>query len=194
VNIGAILLAAGASRRMGAPKQLIRFDGHSLLRRAAETAIGSGASPVIVVLGARAEDMLPELADLPIEAVINPDWALGMSASLRCGIQALLALAPETEAVLVTLCDQPFVTGAHLGALIERFRAPITASLYNSTLGVPAVFARALFPELEALEGDSGARRLIQLHSAETTAFDLPEAAIDLDSPIDLNSFSAKLH
>jgi len=194
VKTGAILLAAGASTRMGAPKQLIPFDGHSLLRRAAEAAIGSGASPVIVVVGALAEDMLPELDGLAVEPVVNDLWARGMSTSLRCGIQKLLAIAPQTEAALITLCDQPFITGAHLAALLEQFRAPITASHYNTTLGVPAVFHRTLFPELEALEGDTGARRLLQLHASETIAFDLPEAAIDLDSPIDLNSFSAKLH
>ena len=179
---------------MGAPKQLIPFDGHSLLRRAAEAAVGSGASPVIVVLGAHAEDMLPELEALVVETVMNEEWAQGMSTSLRCGIRELLAAAPETEAALVTLCDQPFVTAVHLAALVCHFKAPITASCYNGTLGVPAVFHRSLFHELESLDGDTGARRLIQSHAAETTSFDLPEAAIDLDSPIDLNSFSAKLH
>jgi molybdenum cofactor cytidylyltransferase len=194
VKIGAVLLAAGASTRMGAPKQLIRLDGLSMLRRAAEAAMGSGASPIVVVLGAHAEQMQPELVDLPVAAVVNAEWAAGMSTSLRLGIQTLLALAPDTEAALVTLCDQPFVTGARLAGLIAGFRAPITASHYNGTLGVPAVFHCSLFGELESLEGDAGARRLIQRHVAETTEFDLPEAAIDLDTPIDLNSFSAKLH
>jgi molybdenum cofactor cytidylyltransferase len=179
---------------MGAPKQLIRFDGISLLRRAAEAALGSGASPVVVVLGARAGEMQPELAGLNVETVVNEEWAAGMSTSLRLGVQALMAMAPDAEAALITLCDQPFVTGTHLAALVSSFHAPIAASHYNRTLGVPAVFHRSLFGELESLEGDAGARRLIQRYGAETKAFDLPEAAIDLDTPIDLNSFSAKLH
>jgi molybdenum cofactor cytidylyltransferase len=194
LKIGAILLAAGASTRMGAPKQLIQFDGHSLLHQSAEAAIGSGASPLVVVLGSRAEHMLPELDMLSVDVVVNRDWTLGMSTSLRCGIRRLLALAPESEAALITLCDQPFITGAHLAALVRQFQPPITASRYNATFGVPAVFGRALFPDLESLDGDTGARRLIQLHAPEVKAFDLPEAAIDLDTPIDLNSFSAKLH
>lgn len=190
MRIGAILLAAGGSRRMGAPKQLIQLDGHSLLHRAAEAAIGSGASQVIVVLGSRAEEMIPELAGLAVEVVVNAEWARGMSTSLRCGLERLR----DADAALITLCDQPFVTGAHLAALAASFQPPITASHYNGTLGVPAVFGRTLFGELESLEGDAGARRLIQCYAGETTAFDLAEAAIDLDSPIDLNSFSAKLH
>ncbi len=194
MKIGAVLLAAGGSTRMGAPKQLIRLDGVSLLRRAAEAVVGSGASPVVVVLGARAEEMEEELAGLPVSVAVNEEWAAGMSTSLRVGIRTLVEMAPDVEAALITLCDQPFVTGAHLAALIAAFRTPITASHYNRTLGVPAVFHRSLFGELELLEGDAGARRLIQRHDAETTAFDLPEAAIDLDTPIDLNSFSAKLH
>lgn len=175
---------------MGAPKQLIRFDGHSLLHRAAEAALGSGASPVIVVLGAFADQMLPELEGLAVQTALNPDWERGMSTSLRRGIEALLATAPETDAALITLCDQPFVSGAHLAALIAAFRPPITASLYNETRGVPAIFHRCEFSKLASLEGDTGARRLM----ANAATFELPEAAIDLDSPIDLNSFSAKLH
>ncbi len=194
MKIGAVLLAAGASTRMGAPKQLIRFDGVSLLRRAAEAAIGSGASPVVVVLGAHAEEMEPELEGLNVEVVVNEEWAAGMSTSLRVGVRALVEMAPDTGGALITLCDQPFVTGAHLADLVSSFRAPITASHYNRTLGVPAVFHCSVFGELESLEGDAGARRLIQRFGAETKAFDLPEAAIDLDTPIDLNSFSAKLH
>lgn len=194
MKIGAVLLAAGASTRMGAPKQLIPFDGRTLLRRAAEAAVGSGASTVVVVLGSRAEQMIPELAGLSVQPVVNAEWAAGMSTSLRLGIGTLMAMAPDTEAALVTLCDQPFVTGAHLAGLVTSFRPPITASHYNGTLGVPAVFRSTLFGDLSSLEGDAGARRLIQLHAFETTAFDLAEAAIDLDTPIDLNSFSAKLH
>jgi molybdenum cofactor cytidylyltransferase len=190
MNVAAVLLAAGASTRMGAPKQLIEIDGKSMLRRAAEAVIATGCDPVIVVLGANAEVLREHLAGLPIRLVINERWQEGMASSIRAGLV-------DTDAALITLCDQPFVHAANLIALIELFRnsgKPIAAARYGGNLGVPAIFARALFPELLALTGDMGARRVIAAHADQVAALDLPDAAIDLDTPLDVESYSAKLH
>src|SRR5437588_10860570 len=108
-SIGIVILAAGASTRMGTPKQLLRYAGQTLLRRAAETALASQGRPVVVVLGAGSERCRPELEGLPVRIVENPGWEQGMSASLRIGIEALLVGAEEAlEAVIFMLCAQPF--------------------------------------------------------------------------------------
>ena len=192
--IAALVLAAGGSSRMGGPKQLMELDGKTLLRRAVETAIASQAGGVVVVLGKEWERMAGETKGLAGTVVVNPEWQVGMSSSLQAG---LAALPDDAEAVLITLCDQPLVTAEHLRQLLTLFLEsgkPVAASRYAGALGVPAVVARSLFPELMQLTGDVGARRVIQAHADEAAVMDLPEAAIDLDTPIDLNSFSAKQH
>jgi molybdenum cofactor cytidylyltransferase len=192
--IAALVLAAGGSSRMGGPKQLIELDGKTLLRRAVETAIASQAGCVVVVLGHQWERMALETEGLDATVVVNPEWHIGMSSSLRAGLQAL---PNDAEAALITLCDQPMVTAEHLRDLLALFAAsgkPVAACRYAGALGVPAVLARTLFPELMRLSDDVGARRILQAHAGEAAVMDLPDAAIDLDSPIDLNSFSAKQH
>jgi molybdenum cofactor cytidylyltransferase len=108
-----------------------------------------------------------------------------------------LRLAPDLDSVLICLCDQPLVNGAELIRLVDLFRSsgkPIAASRYASRLGVPAVFAQALFAELFDLAGDTGARAVIRAHAHEAAALNMPSAAIDLDTPMDVESYSAKLH
>ncbi len=192
--IAALVLAAGGSSRMGGPKQLIELDGKTLLRRAVETAIASQVGFVVVVLGHQWERMALETEGLDVKIVVNPEWHVGMSSSLRAGLQAL----PDTaEAALITLCDQPMVTAENLRDLLALFAEsgkPLAACRYAGALGVPAVLARTLFPELMQLSGDVGARKILQAHAAEAGVMEFPDAAIDLDTPIDLNSFSAKQH
>src|SRR5947199_10804400 len=97
-HVGLLLLAAGGSARMGAAKQLLRCEGQTLLRRAAETALASVCRPVIVVLGARCDALRPELHGLPVEITENPDWALGMGSSISAGVQAMTRIAgPELQ-------------------------------------------------------------------------------------------------
>src|SRR5437868_1282596 len=104
--IGLLLLAAGASSRMGAPKQLLRYEGRTLLRRAAETALASVCRPVVVVLGAHAPQLQPELIGLPLRIVVNTHWEQGMGSSLRVGMETLLQEPKaEIEAVVIMLCD-----------------------------------------------------------------------------------------
>lgn len=189
VRVGAILLAAGASRRMGVPKQLLGYGGQSLLRRAAEAALGSGARRVVAVLGADAGLLEPELAGLAVEVVVNPLWAEGMSTSLRAGLEALQAgPEPPPEAVLLVLCDQPHVDARFLGRLVAlqaREGAGIVASEYAGTVGVPALFAARFFPELAALAGDRGARQILLRHPGEVRLVEFPLGAVDVDTPED---------
>jgi molybdenum cofactor cytidylyltransferase len=183
-KIGGLLLAAGGSQRMGTPKQLLEFEGKTLLCRSAETLAKSKCALVVVILGAEAERSKAEIANLPVSAIVNDDWESGMSSSIRTGLEKLLELKPEIDAVMITLCDQPFVTTEKIDLFVNAFADDISAIIaarYNEVLGVPALFAKSMFGDLLALEGDKGARDLIR-KSDSVVSIDLPEAAFDLDT------------
>jgi molybdenum cofactor cytidylyltransferase len=184
----AVVLAAGASRRLGQPKQLIRIEGESLLRRTARLALQAGCTPVVVVLGFEAERIAAELAGVSVQTVVNANWSNGMGSSLACGVAAVRRARPETD-VLLLVCDQPRLTREHIRNLLDRHAnhlATITASAYGGCSGVPAVFASTLLPELERIEGDRGAREVILRLGAQTV--DWPDGAYDIDLPEHLRS------
>ena len=190
-RLGAILLAAGGSSRLGQPKQLIDFKGETLIRRAARLLSNSVYFPVVAVLGAGAELMAAELADLPAYYVINDEWQEGMGSSIRSGLTRLLEIETSLDGVLITLCDQPFITTEMLDRFAANFsqtNAQIVAAAYQGTTGVPALFSRKLFDQLLTLESDKGARQLIRSQPGVST-IELPEAAIDLDTAADLDRF-----
>ncbi len=187
-RVGIALLAAGSSERLGSPKQLVQFEDKSLLRRAAETALESCCSPMVVVLGANQEACVAELAGLEIQIASNSDWQSGMGSSVRSGLEALLA-ADELAAVVFMVCDQLLVTPQILDSLVNTFEAgdhPIVASEYEGEVGVPALFALSLFPELLALKGPEGARKVIQRHRDESAIVPFPGGMVDIDTPEDL--------
>jgi xanthine/CO dehydrogenase XdhC/CoxF family maturation factor/CTP:molybdopterin cytidylyltransferase MocA len=193
-SVAAIVLAAGASTRMGRPKQLLpSIGGESLLRRSAMEALRSGCRPVIVVTGAHADESSSEVGDLPVQLIHNPDWTSGMSSSLRAGLSALDADDNRAEAAIVTVCDQPFARAPVLEALVRAYRTSrkgIVASEYGGVLGVPALFAREHFAELVGLRGAVGARQVIAAHAPDVVRAPFPEGAIDLDTPEDYSGFS----
>jgi molybdenum cofactor cytidylyltransferase len=186
--VAALILAAGASTRMGRPKQTLPFRGSTLLRRVAEQAVASTASRVFAVLGANAAVVAPALHDLPVELIWNPDWAEGQAASVRTGVRYLLERAPETAAVLFLLSDQPFVSAMTIDLLIATHRrtgARIVANEQDGRLGVPALFSSPFFDELIRLQGDAGARHLLRAHAGEAVGLFLPGAELDVDTPAD---------
>lgn len=187
--IGIIVLAAGESSRMGEPKQLLRVAGETLLGRTVRAALETPCRPVVVVLGAQADAVRDAVAAAEVRVVVNRVWAEGLSSSIRCGLRALAAI-DEIGAAILLLCDQPFVTSEVIMRLVAAYHAQQTllvAAEYEAageqTRGVPALFARQLFPELLALRGAEGARRLIRRHIAEATLVAVPEAAFDVDTP-----------
>ena len=182
-NVAGILLAAGGSTRLGSPKQLLVYGGQTLLRRAAETLLATGCWPVVVVLGAGAAGLTPELIGLDVNTIVNAGWERGMGTSLRLAMTAL-SPGPEVDAVLLTLCDQPLVGAKTLQRLVESRRGAhsIVAAEYEGTLGVPAVFGREHFTELAALPDAAGAKPILQRHAARTVALPVPEAATDIDT------------
>jgi len=187
-QVGLVLLAGGGSRRLGSPKQLLAdTEGRTLMRRAAETALGSACRPVTVVLGASAEAIEAELISLPLTIAVNPDWQTGLASSLKAGLNALTE-AHKLDAVVVMLCDQPQVTSALLDSLVMAHADTghaIIACEYGGALGVPALFGRALFGALASLTGDEGARRVIKSYAGPVTRLPFPEGIFDVDTPQD---------
>lgn len=185
-GVAVVVLAAGASNRFGRPKQLIPFMGNSLLRHLTQVGAASTAESVLVVLGAYAEFLKHQLHGLKVRTVVNPDWNSGMSSSVRAGIQGL---ARTVKGALLVLCDQPYVTSRLLDRMIETFEKTkklIVACEYENSLGVPALFDRELFGELEKLSGDRGARQVIMRHRNDVAAISFPEGSIDIDTPQDI--------
>jgi molybdenum cofactor cytidylyltransferase len=192
VSVAAIILAAGESRRLGRPKQLLDFGGGTLLRRAVMAAVGAGCEPVLVVLGADAEVISPTLSGTVARVLLNADWAKGMSSSIRLAIETLSS-DPEIAAALMMVCDQPLVDAAAIGSLIERHRESadlIVAAEYVShgetVRGVPAIFPRRFFAALTDLHGAAGARSVISRNAEFVSALQMPGAAFDIDSGTDI--------
>ncbi len=181
-----VLLAAGASRRYGRPKQLERVGGESLLRRMARVAIASEPAGCVVVLGARAARLQGELRGLPVRIVVNLRWQAGLSSSLAAG---LAAVPTEARAALVLLADQASVRPADLELLVAAWhvapRLPVAARVGRG-FGPPAILPRRLCPKLARLRGDRGARELLKAPSSRTVGVELPSAATDIDLPADV--------
>ncbi|HYG82596.1 MAG TPA: nucleotidyltransferase family protein [Pyrinomonadaceae bacterium] len=189
-GVGAVVLAAGSSSRMGTPKQLLRFRGQSLLRRAALAALTAECRPVIVVTGANAAQSREELRGLDVREAVNDRWETGMASSVRAGVSALLEADASASAVVLMLCDQPYVTGEVVAALVAAHRdtgRPVVASRYGGGFGAPALFARPLFAELAQLEGASGAKHVIRRHAAEAQFVPFPGGETDVDTPDDFS-------
>jgi len=189
-SVAAIILAAGASRRLGQPKQLLRYGGETLLEHAIRLASEAGAAPVITVLGAHHETIRASVAFQGAAIVVNDKWKQGIASSIHAGIAELDAAAQLASGVMILSCDQPRLTVAHLRALLETFiaqtRPTIVASAYAGVHGIPAVFPRSVFPELLALRGDKGARVLLARPSCPLLALPFDGGEVDIDQPDDL--------
>ncbi|AMR34025.1 hypothetical protein A0256_22545 [Mucilaginibacter sp. PAMC 26640] len=184
---GLIILAAGASRRLGKPKQNLIYKGETLLQRAVNTAIASECSPVVLVLGANADAIESTLVPGKFTIVINPDWQSGMASSVKLGINEI-AKDKTIDAAVIMLCDQPFVTPELINSLLH-YRGTtgktIIGSAYKNTVGVPALFDRSVFNKLEELQGDEGARLLLKNQAQDVFAVKFDEGIIDIDTAED---------
>lgn len=196
-NTGIIILAAGASTRMGQPKQLLRVGSESLIQRVLRTALATVFRPIVVVLGAKREKIEPELEVFPVHKVVNESWSNGMGSSISAGLSYLLQKEPTLGAVIILVGDQPLLNTQVLLDLhqsAQTQQAPLVVSHYANTMGVPALFTRALFPELIALEGATGAKALIQKYWDRAAILEFPEGALDLDTPEDWRAFVTKIN
>jgi CTP:molybdopterin cytidylyltransferase MocA len=190
MRVPAIILAAGASRRLGRPKQLLLAGGEALLARTIRVVSEAGAGPVLVVLGANRESIAEGLDLSLVHAVANAGWESGIASSIRAGIEELLRLHAEVDAVMILVCDQPRLSADHLQSLMDRYAEAndpaIVASRYAGIAGIPAIFPASQFPRLLALEGDAGARFLLRNPECPMTAVDFAGGEDDIDTPEDL--------
>ena len=189
MSVAAIILAAGASRRLGQPKQLLMFQGETLLDRTIRLADEAGAEPIAVVLGASYNSILSSIQLRQALPVMNERWEEGLASSIRSGLSAITAYGQAAGALFLT-CDQPMITAEHLRVLIACFNdsgAPvIVASQYAGTTGIPSVFPREVFSHLAALQGDKGAHQLLAGAPCPVNAVPLAQGEIDIDSASDL--------
>ena len=187
LRIAAIILAAGESKRFGAPKQLHAWQGRPLLRHVICQAMAAPVSEIVVVLGAYAAQVAPITHGLPVTLAVNRTWAAGMSGSVKIGLRAL---RDEVDGALFLLADQPRVTPELLTRLIQAhaaFGSPIVAPRARGRQGNPVFFARSIFPELMRITGDQGGRAVIARRSRDVFWLDVAERILfDIDTPGDL--------
>ncbi len=180
-----MLLAAGSSTRLGKPKQLLQYNGKSLLQQMVNVTTDANINPVIVVLGSNAALVSNEIDTDKACIVFNKDWQTGMASSIITGLNFLVEKYPSTDGVIFMMCDQPFVSIDLLSNLIttqNETGKPIVCSSYENTLGAPALFHKNIFPELLLLKGDTGARKIIQQHPDDVAKVFFLKGNIDIDT------------
>jgi molybdenum cofactor cytidylyltransferase len=182
---GVIILAAGSSSRLGEPKQNLVYKGKTLLQHALDAALASSCEPVILVTGAVEPGKLKYLQSTGIHITQNLQWQEGVASSIRVGLTELLTIEKDIESAIFMLCDQPFVDAPLLHKLIEKkveSGKGIISCNYKETLGVPVLFDRKYFKELQFMEGVVGAKKIIFKYKEDVFAVDFPKGAVDIDT------------
>jgi molybdenum cofactor cytidylyltransferase len=194
-RVAIAILAAGCSSRLGQPKQLLDFDGKSLLARCIEAGAGSHCCETIVILGAYEDQIRASIAAFSGRIIFNKNWQEGIASSIRAAVQAVTACAALPDALILTPCDQPFVSSELINQLIRKYEESeklIVACSYAGTIGAPALFSKACFAELNSLSGDSGAKRIIGSNSDRLAVIDFPAGQVDIDTPKDYTSLHSQ--
>jgi molybdenum cofactor cytidylyltransferase len=191
-DIGIVILAAGASTRLGSPKQLLSYNGATLIERILDAALKSDCDLVIAVLGAHAS-LIRQRLPKRVHPVYNPHWPNGIHTSIRFGIESLLTRCSGLKAAVLSMCDQPYLESSIFNELIrtyDRVSQRIVASAYSGTLGTPALFDSAWFPDLLQLSA-GGAKTLIERHSTHVISIPFAKGGIDIDTPADYTRLQA---
>src|SRR5580704_2566363 len=189
-----VILAAGGSRRLGQPKQLLSVLGEPLLRRIVRTAADVAPDHLIVVLGSSAYDCVPVIKDCEADIVVNPFWESGLAGSIRIGVER--AEEQGADSVLLLLADQPWLNSEVIRRFLDRMNGQtdvIIAARYDGILGAPMMFGSDWFPQLKNLEGDQGARNLVSKEGDRVEVIDWSDGALDVDTPEDLASLMTGL-
>lgn len=188
-SVGIVILAAGESKRLGKPKQLLSYRGTTILNHIITTALASNGAKTIAVIGAYSDQMRDEIGELPVKVVENSNWRDGISSSIRLGIETLEQSADPPGAALLMTSDQPFVTTGLIDRIIETYAGEpgrIVACKYEETTGVPALFDGVYYGDLKSLRGDRGAKGIIESHRAKLVTVDFPRGGIDIDTAADM--------
>ncbi|PLK43610.1 NTP transferase domain-containing protein [Emticicia sp. TH156] len=198
MNVSIVILAAGGSTRMGAPKQLLHVEGQSLLKRVAEMAMDTPCYPIVVVLGANKALVRKELERMPVTLIDNPNWQDGMASSLKMGLVGAYMTFKDLEAVIFLTVDMPYVSVELIEHLIKKAQEnmsttnetpDIVACRYDGQLGIPVLFKRNIFNDLLELKGDTGAKKVIMAHQDKTATIDFPQGKFDLDTIEEYRNF-----
>ena len=187
-HCGILILAAGQSKRLGSPKQLLSFHGETLISKVTDLASGLGKFPVICVLGAYADEVRNAIRDTEIHLVWNDDWEEGMASSIRMGVNELRHRFPTVDGIMILVCDQPFLDREIIENLLSaqaQSGLPAAAACYQGKLGTPALFHQSLFPGLIELKGDKGARLLLEGIREQVSQVHFDAGSVDIDSKED---------
>lgn len=193
MNVAIIILAAGASSRMGAPKQLLLVDGKTLLKRICETAMDTPCHPIVAVLGANRNLIRQETERMPITVIDNPQWENGMSSSIKMGLAGAYMTEKAIEAAIFLTVDMPYVSAELINKMITKAESDekieIVACKYDHQVGIPVLFKRSLFTELLELTGDEGAKKVVMKNKDKAAFIDFPEGKLDLDTIDEYRNF-----
>ena len=187
-NTGIIILAAGSASRFGSAKQLLHFNNKTLLQHVIDEAVGSGVEPIVVITGANAGEIAKNIKNERVEIVHNENWQQGMASGIVKGVQRLITLNNDIENIIITVCDQPFVSATLFRQLYETQNTGvqhIVASAYADTIGTPVLFTQKYFDALLSLEGDEGAKKVVLANKDDITTIDFPQGVIDIDTEKD---------
>ena len=182
-----IVLAAGASTRMQQPKQLLTYDDQSLLVHTIEEAQKS-LMPVVVVLGAHSQEIMSDINDLEIDVEVNKNWESGMASSIKAGLEKAMEIYEEMENCILAVCDQPYISSVLFQELLDQKKTSgkkIVASSYAGTLGTPALFDKKYFEDLLNMQGDHGAKNLLQKYNEDVASVHFKKGEIDIDTKSD---------
>jgi molybdenum cofactor cytidylyltransferase len=194
-----LIIAAGESKRLGEPKQLLQYKGQSLINRLIDTVSDAVNFPITLVLGANAEKIEKQLTNTFLDIVINTDWEEGMASSIKIGLEHLIQKheqlnysGSQFDGVMILVCDQPFIQTKHIKSLIQLQQStllPIAACYYAQVLGTPAIFHKSIFIDLLALKGDIGAKKIINAKEKEVAKLHFENGVIDIDTIEDYLKF-----
>lgn len=196
MNTGILILAAGSASRMQQPKMLLPFGKGTILSHLLEETKAVQPKAICVVTGYYHAAMLPLLQKEPVTVVYNKRWKEGMAGSIKTGLTALLGLAPELDAVMILVSDQPFITRSLLQEMLqtqETSGKAIVAALYNGVKGTPVLFNKMYFHHLQELKGDKGAKSILQLVPDDIATVDFAEGEMDIDTPEDYKRFCTQI-
>jgi len=187
-NTGVIILAAGNSSRFGSAKQLLHFNGKTLLQHAVDEATEAGAEPVVVVTGANAKEVAGSINIDKVEVVFNEHWEEGMASGIVAGVNAAITYNNNIEKIIIAVCDQPFISSSLFHQLYQTQNEGvqhIVASAYADTIGTPVLFTQKYFDALLSLKGDEGAKKVLLANKDDVATIDFPQGVIDIDTEKD---------
>jgi molybdenum cofactor cytidylyltransferase len=188
-----VILAAGNSSRLGRPKQLLPYQGKTLLTHVVTEALAAALSPVVVLTGAYREEIQDSLQGQRVALVYNPEWETGMASGIVAGLGKALSIEPYLQSVIVAVCDQPYISAELFRALIVKYAASgkgLVACSYSEIVGTPVLFDVRYFKELSVLSGDAGAKQLLRKYPDDVATVPFPGGSIDIDTTEDFQRLS----